>query len=148
MAHWMNWLVLAGALVILEMFSGTFYLLMIAIGMVAGAIAAFAGMPLEFQLLVAAVVGIVATTALHRSRFGKSKRTDSARDPNVNLDIGQAIDIAAWTDAGQAGRRPTARAMYRGALWDVELAGEGTPSPGRFTIREIHGSRLIVSAHH
>ncbi|MBC7573729.1 MAG: NfeD family protein [Herminiimonas sp.] len=147
MTHWMNWLVLAGGLVILEMFSGTFYLLMIAIGMVAGAAAAFGGMPLEIQMLVAAVVGIFTATVLHRSRFGKSRRTDSTRDPNVNLDIGQSIDIETWIDARQSGGRPTTRAMYRGALWDVELSGEDKPVPGRFTIREIQGSRLIVGGH-
>ena len=31
MADWINWLVAAGLLVVLELFSGTFYLLMIAI---------------------------------------------------------------------------------------------------------------------
>ncbi|MFS2021308.1 NfeD family protein, partial [Massilia sp. CT11-108] len=39
MAEWMGWLVAAGVLVILELFTGTFYLLMIAIGLAAAAIA-------------------------------------------------------------------------------------------------------------
>ncbi|MGH8809870.1 MAG: NfeD family protein, partial [Noviherbaspirillum sp.] len=36
MADWMIWFSLAGILVISEMFSGTFYLLMIGIGLAAG----------------------------------------------------------------------------------------------------------------
>ena len=36
MAEWSYWLVAAGALVIVELFIGTFYLLMIAIGLGAG----------------------------------------------------------------------------------------------------------------
>ena len=40
MADWTWWLALAGALVIFELFTGTFYILMIAIGVACGAIAA------------------------------------------------------------------------------------------------------------
>jgi hypothetical protein len=36
--------------------------------------------------------------------------------------------------------------MYRGALWDVELAPGVTATPGQFVIREVRGSRLIVAA--
>ena len=66
-----------------------------------------------------------------------------ARDPNVNLDIGQSVQVTDWTlgPNGQA----SARAPYRGALWDIELAPEGDARPGSFIIREVRGSRLIVS---
>jgi membrane protein implicated in regulation of membrane protease activity len=148
MTHWMIWLVLAGALVILEMFSGTFYLLMVAIGMLAGAAMALAGSPLELQLIVAAVVGMIATAVLRRTRFGKSSRTDPARDPNVNLDIGQSINIDTWNPPPPPGARATARVMYRGALWDVELAHDGVAPPGQYRIREMQGSRLIVDKSH
>ncbi|MGB6053708.1 MAG: NfeD family protein, partial [Burkholderiaceae bacterium] len=63
MADWMIWLAMAGIVVILEMFFGTFYLLMIALGLAAGALAAFSGLTQEAQLIAAAVVGIVATYA-------------------------------------------------------------------------------------
>lgn len=147
MAQWMIWLVLAGAVVILELLSGTFYLLMIAIGILAGAAVAYAGGTLEVQLIVAAVVGLLATIILRNSRLGKFNKTDSARDPNVNLDIGQAITVDAWHPAAPGGKRPTARVMYRGALWDVELAHDGPAAPGQFVIREMQGSRLIVGSH-
>ena len=71
MADWMIWLALAGALLILELFSGTFYLLMIAVGLLAGALTALSNVTVELQLIVAAVVGILATGLLRRSRFGK-----------------------------------------------------------------------------
>lgn len=145
MADWMIWLILAGALVILELFSGTFYLLMIAIGLACGALAALGGASIEAQLIVAAVVGAVSTMILHRSRFGRGPKVDSAHDPNVNLDIGQTVTIDAWNDA--AGGQPTARIVYRGAPWDVDLAPHAVAVPGRFTIREIRGSRLIVTNH-
>lgn len=147
MAQWMIWLILAGVVTILELFSGTFYLLMIAIGLGIGALAAFIGMTLEVQLIIAAFVGITATVILRCSRFGKPAKADAARDPNINLDINQTIDIAVWNVPVPSGSRPMARALYRGAQWDVELACDGVPEPGRYIIREIRGSRLIVSSH-
>ena len=113
MSDWMMWAALAGVVVILELFTGTFYLLMIAIGMIAGAGAAWFGAAKAMQLIVAAIIGVIATVLLRRSRFGKFHRTDALRDPNVNLDIGQTIQIHSW-NAGPDGHYST-RAMYRGA---------------------------------
>ncbi|MYM72778.1 NfeD family protein [Duganella sp. FT109W] len=144
MTDWSYWLAAAGVTVILELFSGTFYLLMIAIGLMAGAVAAFLGLGEALSLLIAAVVGVAATFVLRRSRYGKQQqRVQAERDPNVNLDIGQTVNVPAWQDGA-------ARVMYRGALWDVELdtsvAPGSTAAPGQYTIREVRGSRLIVAA--
>jgi membrane protein implicated in regulation of membrane protease activity len=138
MADWMNWLIAAGVLVILELFTGTFYLLMIAIGLSFGALASLLGWSVPAQTIAAAVVGVFATGLLHRSRLGRPHKGDPARDHNVNLDIGQNVEVPAW----QAGH---ARVMYRGALWDVELGPGAKPEAGRFKIVEVQGSRLIVS---
>jgi membrane protein implicated in regulation of membrane protease activity len=138
MADWMSWLVAAGLLVILELFSGTFYMLMIAIGLGFGAVAALAGATGPGQAIIAAIVSVLATGILHRSRFGKPAKTNAARDHNVNLDIGQHLTVPDWKDG-------KARVLYRGALWDVELGQGATPLAGDFKIVEVQGSRLIVS---
>ncbi|HJV03189.1 MAG TPA: NfeD family protein [Burkholderiaceae bacterium] len=140
MADWTFWLVAAGVTAILELFTGTFYLLMIAIGLATGALAALAGAGTPAQTMVAALVGLVATAVLRRSKFGRPSRSDTARDPNVNLDIGQTVNVPQWQDG-------TARVMYRGAQWDVELApgAHALAAPGLYTIREVRGSRLIVA---
>lgn len=138
MAEWMGWLVAAGVLVILELFTGTFYLLMIAIGLAVGGLAAVAGASGPMQTIAAAVVGVLATALLHRSRFGRPARSGASRDHNVNLDIGQRVNVPAW-DNGRA------RVMYRGALWDVELGQGATPQAGDFRIVEVQGSRLVVA---
>jgi membrane protein implicated in regulation of membrane protease activity len=145
MALWMVWMIAAGVMVILEMFSGTFYLLMIAIGLVSGAVVAYAGGLLEIQIIVAAVLGILATVMLRQSRIGNPGRVSPTRDPNVNLDIGQSIIIQEWNMPLQGNGVATARVMYRGALWDVDMAHPGQPMAGQFIIREMQGSRLIVS---
>jgi membrane protein implicated in regulation of membrane protease activity len=138
MQDWMNWLIAAGVLVILELFSGTFYLLMIAIGLGFGALAALGGLSGPTQAIVAAIVGVIATGLLHRSRIGHPTKGNAARDHNVNLDIGQRLEVSGWS----GGR---ARVLYRGALWDIELGQGATERAGEFKIVEVQGSRLIVS---
>ena len=68
MTDWMMWLALAGLLVIVELFTGTFYILMIAVGATAGVVAALGGASGPMQIVLAAVVGVIATGILHRSR--------------------------------------------------------------------------------
>lgn len=138
MADWMGWLVAAGVLVVLELFVGTFYLLMIAIGLALGGIVALLGAGVPAQAIVAGLVGVVATGVLHRSKFGRPARHGAQRDRNVNLDIGQHVTVPAW-DNGRA------RVMYRGALWDVELGQGATAQSGDFRIVEVQGSRLVVA---
>jgi membrane protein implicated in regulation of membrane protease activity len=138
MNAWMMWLVLMGVLVVFELFTGTFYVLMIAIGMAFGAAAAWIGMGVPVQILIAAVVGVLATGLLHRSRFGRPLKQDPARDRNVNLDIGEKVHVDTWNDG-------KARVMYRGALWDIDLAPGATAGAGAFKIVEVRGSRLIVA---
>jgi membrane protein implicated in regulation of membrane protease activity len=140
MADWMGWLAAAGVLVILELFTGTFYLLMIAIGLAVGGVVALAGAGLPAQAIVGGVVGVLATRLLHRSRFGRGHagRGDATRDRNVNLDIGERVTVPAW-DNGRA------RVMYRGALWDVELGQGATARAGDFRIVEVQGSRLVLA---
>jgi membrane protein implicated in regulation of membrane protease activity len=139
MSDWSMWLLAAGVLVVLELLTGTFYLLMIAVGLAAGAAVAFGGASGPLQTVTAAAVGVLATGLLYRSKYGKSGGVDAAVDPNVNMDIGQTVSVPAWQNG-------MARVMYRGALWDVELAPGSSPAPGLYTIREVRGSRLIVGA--
>jgi len=142
MSDWISWLVIAGIVVVLELFSGTFYLLMISIGLCAGALVAAIGWSMEFQLIAAALVGSIATILLRRSRFGTRSKVDTHRDPNVNLDIGQSIQVSEWKNT--AAGSYTARSMYRGAQWDIACTSAAEPQPGLFKIVEIRGSQLIV----
>ncbi|MDR5854352.1 NfeD family protein [Caballeronia sp. LZ062] len=137
--HELIWWMAAGALIVTELFTGTFYLLMIALGVLAGGIAFAVGLALHVQLGVAALVALVAVAALRRSRFGSWKRRDASRDAAVNLDIGATLEVAEWHD----GR---ARAMYRGAEWDVELAPGESERARWYRITALDGSRLVVAA--
>lgn len=138
MHDWMIWFGMAGILVIAEIFSGTFYLLMIAAGALAGGAAALAGLVFALQMAIAAIVGAITIFLLRKSSFAKKRQLSAARDPNVNLDIGQTVYIAQW-------QGNHARAMYRGAMWDIELMPGGAAVAGTFIIDEIRGSHLIVT---
>ena len=129
-------MVLALGLLILELLTGTFYLLVIAVALAAAGLANLAGAPFTLQLVVAAVIGFGGSLWLRRSRLG---RLTGEADALQNLDVGQVVRIDGWS-AGN-----TARAQYRGAEWDVVLAPGEAPSPGEFVIRSVHGSRLVVA---
>ena len=139
MAESTIWWLLAGAAVAVELVTGTFYLLMLAAGMVAAALAAHAGVPLVAQLIVAAVVGGGAVLAW-RWKLGKRPKTAHANaNRDVQMDIGQTVQVLRW-DAGR-----TAVVNYRGAQWSVMLAGnEPVPEPGLFQIKELNGNQLVV----
>jgi membrane protein implicated in regulation of membrane protease activity len=143
MADWMVWLIMAGILVGAEIFTGTFYLLMVGAGFAAGGVTALLGGGKAAQFIVAAVIGVAATILLRKKR-GVQFAQDAASDPNVNIDIGQTIMIAKWHEHNG---RYASRAMYRGSMWDVDLMHDSEPRSGDFIIREVHGSRLLVSTY-
>ncbi|MBC7489631.1 MAG: NfeD family protein [Glaciimonas sp.] len=152
MDAWVGWLLLSGLLILAELFTSTFYLLMIAFGVGAGAIAELVGLSLEWQFVAAAIVSVAGTVVVRTSRFGKWRTVSAARDSNVNLDIGQTINVDHWHGESNSDSMANvgfykARAKYRGALWDVELAIGEEPHSGQFTIQEIRGSHLIVASH-
>ncbi|MCP3018652.1 NfeD family protein [Cupriavidus basilensis] len=139
MAPYYIWFALAAVLVIAELGLGTFYLLMVALGAAAGGLGALAGLGAAAQTLLAALVALAGFVALRRSRYGRVRRDAAERDPNVNPDIGQELEVPAWGDAGRA------RVRYRGTDWDVELQAAGPAAPGRFRIVEVRGNTLFVS---
>ncbi len=139
MDSYIGWFVVAFGLLVAELLSGTFYLLVISIALAAAGIAALAGASIAFQFVVAAAIGIGGSVWLRTTRFGK--RLHERGDDRVqNMDIGQSLRVENWTAAR------TARANYRGAVWDVELAPGEQPASGEFVIREIQANRLIVAA--
>ncbi|CAB3795030.1 NfeD family protein [Pararobbsia alpina] len=139
--HWASgiWWIAVGALLIGELATGTFYLLMVACGCAAAGVARLAGASIEVQWAVAAVVAALAVWLLHRSPYGRSMRPGATRNPDINLDIGETLDIEGWHNG-------LARATYRGTQWDVELAEGEVEHAGRFEIAEMRGSRLVVRA--
>ena len=130
------WWIATAALVAAELATGTFYLLMLAVGTAASALAAHAGLGMNAQLIVGAVVGVAAIAVWHKQR--PRQRAGVASNPDVNIDIGSRVRVESWTADG------TARVKYRGAAWNARFAGGGLPSPGEHVISAVHGSELML----
>lgn len=134
------WWLLAGSAVAVELVTGTFYLLMIAIGLVAAAVSAHAGLSMTTQFLMVGFVGSGAVVAWHLKRERSPKPSDASSNRDVNLDIGEDVSVIAWNSDG------TCSVEFRGANW-AAVAGnpQDTLEIGVFKIVAIHGSRLTIS---
>jgi membrane protein implicated in regulation of membrane protease activity len=138
MAESTLWWLLAGGAVAVELVTGTFYLLMLAIGLAAGALAAHAGAGTVVQLLTAAAVGGSAVVAWYFVRKRKPGDPSARADRSVNMDVGETVHIDHWGADG------TATVRYRGTAWTA-IHREGiTPSTGPHRVAELVGSRLLV----
>src|SRR5690349_21648157 len=98
------WLIAAGA-VVLELLSGTVYLLLLGVGFAAAALAAHMGAGLTAQLLSAAVVGVGAMLAWYLVRRSRPAEPPSQANRDVNLDIGETVQVDAWDANGTASVR-------------------------------------------
>jgi membrane protein implicated in regulation of membrane protease activity len=134
------WWIAAAALVIAELLTGTVYLLALATGAVAGALAAHFGASVTVQTVTAAAVGIIATLLWHFSKARKRRSSTAPAQANtdVNQDIGAQVQVDAWNADG------TAQIHYRGAQWTV-LAQQGAERlAGQHRVKEVVGNRLVV----
>jgi membrane protein implicated in regulation of membrane protease activity len=132
------WWLMAAALVALELFTGTFYLLMLAVGLAAGALAAHLGLSFSGQLVAAAVIGAAAVVIGHLQRR-KRKGDPSVRSlRSVNLDVGETLHVDNWQSDG------TASVRYRGAQWTAVLEQGQVAEAGNYRVTELVGNRLKV----
>jgi membrane protein implicated in regulation of membrane protease activity len=120
MEHWLAWGVLGLALVIVELLTGTFYLLML--GVAAFGAAACAGLGFEFavQAVVACVFAAAGSYAVHAYRA----RNRAGQMPPI--DAGMPASFESWIDSGAR----LARVRYRGASWDARVEGAESLEPG------------------
>lgn len=132
------WWLLAGIAVAVELATGTFYLLMLAFGLAAAAVAAWLGAPLTVQLLVAAAVGGGAVVGWHLKRSREPRAPQASSNRDVNLDIGEIVHVTRWDPDG------TASIKYRGANWTAIPIEGAIPVAGPHRVREVVGNRLVV----
>ncbi|MEP6505631.1 MAG: NfeD family protein [Betaproteobacteria bacterium] len=132
------WWIAAGVLVAGELATGTFYVLMLAIGCVVGALAGYAGISFFAQVAVALAVGGAAVVVWHRIRLRGPARVSPAANPDINLDIGEQVQVDGWNADG------TARVNYRGSGWNVRWIGAGPAVPGPHVIAEVRHNELAL----
>lgn len=133
MAAYWTWWALAAVLVGAELVTGTFYLLAVGVGFVAGGAAAWLGAAVPVQLAVGGAVAVAGTVAAHRWRQRR------ALPPSESLDIGQSVRVLDWKPDGSA------RVSYRGTQWNAELARPDGARTETMYIVGARGSTLVIA---
>ena len=133
------WWFAAGAAVAVELATGTFYLLMMALGLAAAAGAAHLGASTSAQIIVAALVGGGATAVWHWRRFNQPASAPARENRDVNLDIGERVTVASWSGDG------TTRVVYRGSTWTARLAPGQTAAAGEHRVVAVEGNWLVLA---
>ncbi len=127
METYLVWLAAGFVLVIAELVTGTFFLLVLSIAAFAGSATAWFGLGFWIEAVCAAAVAIAGVFWVRRHRKSM-QRPDMA-----SLDVGQAVTLDSWVNREQG----AARVKYRNTLWDAEVEGE----------RELdHGDVLFIHA--
>ena len=136
---WLVWVVLGFVLVIAELLTGTFYLLVIGLGAFAAALVAWLGGNEFVQAVVGGVVALAGTWYVHHVHH--AGRADLNREGNF-LDRGQPVVLEGWANEAAG----LARVRYRGSSWDARLAAADTrPAPGStLYIDSQEGNTLVL----
>jgi membrane protein implicated in regulation of membrane protease activity len=127
------WAILGLTLVIVELLSGTFYLLMLGIAAFGAALAAWLGQGFGVQAVVAAVISAGGCYGVHLYR------AKNALQQMAPVDAGQPASFENWVDQGAR----LARVSYRGASWDALVEADG-PESGQEKPAPVPGSLLYV----
>ena len=136
METYLVWLAAGFVLVIAELVTGTFFLLVLGIAAFAGSATAWFGLGFWLEALCAATVAVAGVLWVRRQR-------KSMQQPDMaSLDVGQAVAF----DARVSREQGTARVKYRDALWDAEIEGERELSHGQaLFIHAVDGNTLKVA---
>ena len=130
------WAILGLTLVIIELLTGTFYLLVLGIAAFGAALAAWLGQGFPVQTIVAAVISGFGCYGAH------VYRAKNATQQMPNVDTGQPASFENWIDQG--GR--LARVSYRGASWDALVDGDAAVDAGAMLyVVTANGNTLKVT---
>jgi membrane protein implicated in regulation of membrane protease activity len=136
MDTYLLWAIAGIVLIIVEMLTGTFYLLVLGIAALAAAGAAWLGQSFWVQAVVTAAVTIAGVILVNRFR-GKGSKAQKR-----SLDVGQSVSIESWISEADG----LARVNYRNAQWEARVTGERAPGGKVFYIHAVEGSTLLVSS--
>src|ERR1700675_2259437 len=111
METYLVWLAPGFVLVIAELVTGTFFLLVLGIAAFAGSATAWFGLGFWLEATCSSAVAVAGVFWVQRYRKTKPQ-PDMA-----SLDVGQAVTLDAWVSREQG----AARVKYRDTLWDAEV---------------------------
>lgn len=129
------WLIIAIALVIAEVLTGTFYLLVLGFSAFIACIAQWFGFEFLGQTIafLMTAIAIIIPLYVHRKKLKLQEKT-------FDLDAGETVVIEQWENG-------VGQTRYRGTTWQATLLEQGqenTSSSNLYVIVRIDGSRLLV----
>lgn len=136
METYLIWLAAGFALVIAELVTGTFFLLVLGVAAFAGSATAWFGLGFWVEAMCAATVAVAGVFWV-RQRRKASPQADMA-----SLDVGQTVTFDAWVSREQG----VARVTYRNTQWDAAVEDERDIERGQVLfIHAVDGSTLKVA---
>jgi membrane protein implicated in regulation of membrane protease activity len=120
MATYLLWAIAGFVLIIAELMTGTFYLLVLGIAALVAAAAAFLGADLWVQVILAAATSLI---GIYFVRKWWTNHPKDSKGGN-SLDVGQTVILEAWTNQATG----MARVKYRGSTWDAQVQGTAAPN--------------------
>jgi len=130
------WLVAGVVLMVAELLTGTFYLLVLGVAALVAAAIAYGGAGFLVQVGVAGVIAIAGIFWI------RGRRHVLATPAMPSLDVGHPVTLDSWVNRGDR----LARVRYRDALWDAVVEGEFRGEAGEvFYIRAVEGNTLRVA---
>lgn len=136
------WFILVGVCLILELLTGTFYLLFLALGLLAGGVVSGLGFSIYIQIIAFITTSMLCIFGLRV--FGMSKKGNghhTGKNSSLNLDVGTLLSVTQWDSPRKT------KVSYRGAQWQAILADSipGDALPGDYIISDIQGLVLVLS---
>jgi membrane protein implicated in regulation of membrane protease activity len=129
------WLLLGLVLVVVELMTGTFYLLILGLAAGVGSLVAWLGGPFWMQALLASIAAVAGGIMVRRSKSAATAGSNS-------MDVGQTVVLESWVSESQR----LAKVRYRDASWEAEVLGDDHVEPGTVLyVAGADGNRLEVS---
>jgi membrane protein implicated in regulation of membrane protease activity len=136
------WWIAAIVLVIAELFTGSLYLLAVALGAAAAGLAAWTGTELWVQAIVCSVVTLTGIALVRRKRASEPQPPPYRENPDLILDVGNEVFVEKWEANGSA------RVSHRGTDWDARIDSVGAGqhlTSGWHVIKAIDNNSLILT---
>ena len=137
MEPFLIWIIVGFALAIVELLTGTFYLLMLAVAAFGAGAVAWLGQGFPLQAVVAAAIASAGCWAVH------VWRARNASEQMAPVDADQPASFESWVDEAAG----LARVRYRGASWEAQVEpGEASLAAGTVVyVRQVRGNVVEVA---
>jgi membrane protein implicated in regulation of membrane protease activity len=136
MEHYIIWLLIGFGLMIVELLTGTFYLLVLGIAAFGGAVAAWFGQGFPVQIITTALVGTLGSWMVHAYRSRNALRQMKP------IDFARPVIFETWMNQ----RDRLARVRYRDASWEALISDDGDIGIGdTLYILSAEGNTLRVT---